>query len=154
MADFIVQHDIMRNPLRIVLYPLLGILELSSATYSELAFIPEISIAIAGILASALIGLVYLTPISLVLVRLLRRKRIGAGHVLRAYSLSFLFAATALLLGELSGSLLLLAVGASVTVLSTLISAPLLLSFELASLERSLALSFKIRAKLQIHRAA
>jgi len=150
VADFIVQHDVMRSPLRIGLYPLLGILKVSSATFSELAFMPELAIATAGILASALIGLVYLTPISLVLVRLLRRKSIGAVHVLRAYSGAFLFAATALLLGELAGSFSLLTVGASVMVLSTLLSAPLLFSFELMSLQKRLALSVKMKAILRI----
>ena len=150
VADFIVVHDAMRTPLRIALYPLLGILELSSAAYSELAFMPELAITTAGFLASALIGLVYLTPVSVFLVRFMRRKGIGAVHVLRAYSGAFLFAVAALLLGELTGSLSLLAVAASVFVLSTLVSTPLLFSFRLMSLQSRLEVLAKMKAILRI----
>jgi hypothetical protein len=150
VADFIVLHDAMRTPLRIALYPLLGILELSSAAYSELAFMPELAITTAGILASALIGLVYLTPVSVLLVRFMRRKGIGAVHVLRAYSGAFLFAVATLLLGELTGSFSLLAVAASAVVLSTLVSTPLLFSFKLMSLQSRLEALAKTKAILRI----
>ena len=150
VADFIVLHDAVRSPLRAVLYPLLGILELSSATYSVFQSVPEFAITIAGILASALIGLVYLTPISVVLVRFLRVRRIGAKSTLKAFSISLLVAVSMLLLGELAGSLLLLAMAASALVLTTLLSTPLLLAFELTSLERRLGLPTKMRAVLRI----
>jgi peptide/nickel transport system substrate-binding protein len=150
VADFIVMHDIMRNPLRIALYPLVGILELSSATYSELAFMPELAITTAGILASALIGITYLTPISLAFVRLLRRKGVGSTHVLRAYSISLLVVASALSLGELTGSFGMLAIATSALVLSTLISTPLLFSFELMVLTNRLRLFDKTKAVMRI----
>jgi M6 family metalloprotease-like protein len=133
VADFIALHDAMRTPLKVVLYPLLGILQLSSAAYSTLSFAPEVAITTAGILASALIGLMYLTPVSVFLVRFMRRKGIGAVHVLRAYSGAFLFAVAALLLGELMGSFSLLSIAASALVLSTLVSTPLLFSFKVIS---------------------
>jgi len=150
VADFIVMHDIMRNPLRIALYPLVGVLELSSATYSELAFMPELAITTAGILASALIGITYLTPISLAFVRLLRRKGVGSTHVLRAYSISLLVVASALSLGELTGSFGMLAIATSALVLSTLISTPLLFSFELMVLTNRLRLFDKMKAVMRI----
>jgi hypothetical protein len=53
------------------------------------------------------------------------------------------------LLGELAGSFSLLAVGASVMVLSTLISVPLLFSFELMSLQRRLVLPVNMKAILR-----
>jgi M6 family metalloprotease-like protein len=149
VADFIVLHDAVRSPMRAVLYPLLGILELSSATYSVFQSMPELGITIAGILASALIGLVYLTPISVVLVRFLRVRRIGGKRTLKAFSISLLVAVSVLLLGELAGSLLLLAIAASALVLTTLLSTPLLLAFGLASLERRLGLFTKMRATLR-----
>ena len=133
-----------------MLYPLLGILELSSATYSVFQSVPEFAITIAGILASALIGLVYLTPISVVLVRFSRVRRIGAKRTLKAFSISLLVAVSMLLLGELAGSLLLLAIAASALVLTTLLSTPLLLAFELTSVERRLGLFTKMRAVLRI----
>jgi hypothetical protein len=150
VANFIVLHDSMRNPLRFVLYPLLGILELSSATYSTLSFAPEFAITVAGILASALIGLVYLTPISLLLARLPWRKRVRGFHVLRAYSISLLLVATTLLLGELMGSSWILAIATSVLVLTTMISTPLLFSFELATIESRLRLLAKMKTVIRI----
>ena len=150
VADFIVLHDAVRSPLRAVLYPLLGILELSSATYSVFQSVPEFAITIAGILASALIGLVYLTPISVVLVRFLRVRRIGAKRTLKAFSISLLVAVSMLLLGELAGSLGLLAIAASTLVLTTLLSTPILFSFALASLERRLGLCMRMRTVLRI----
>jgi M6 family metalloprotease-like protein len=148
VADFIVLHDTMRYPLRFALYPLLGILELSSATYSTFSFAPELAIAATGILASALIGLVYLTPANLLIVRLLRRKQVRGSHVLRGCSISLLVAVTMLLLGELIGSFLILAIATSVLVITTLISAPLLFSFELTSLD----IGLKLRAKMKTPR--
>jgi M6 family metalloprotease-like protein len=133
VADFIVVHDSMRYPLRFVLYPLFGILELSSATYSALPFAPEVAITLAGILASALIGLVYLTPISLLIARLLSRKRVRGSHVLRVYSISLLAVLSMILFGEVTESFLILAIATSALVLATLVSAPLLVSFELTS---------------------
>jgi hypothetical protein len=150
VADFIVLHDAVRSPLRAVLYPLLGILELSSATYSAFQSVPEFAITIAGILASALIGLVYLTPISVVLVRFLRVRRIGAKRTLKAFSISLLVAVSVLLLGELAGSLGLLTIAASTLVLTTLLSTPILFSFALASLERRLGLCMRMRTVLRI----
>jgi hypothetical protein len=149
VADFIVVHDALRSPVRVVLYPLLGILELSSATYSAFQSIPELAITIAGIVASGLIGLVYLTPVSLCLVRLFRR-RIGTVRVVRVLSISFLVTVAMLLLGELAGSFGLLVIAASALVLTTLLSTPVLFSFALASLEHRLGLYTRIRATLRI----
>jgi hypothetical protein len=150
VADFIVAHDAVRSPLRVVLYPLLGILELSSATYSAFQSIPELAITIAGIMASALIGLIYLTPAGLLIVRFLRRRKIATVRVLRVLSISVLVAVAMLLLGELAGSLGLLAIAASTLVLTTLLSTPILFSFALASLERRLGLCMRMRTVLRI----
>jgi positive regulator of sigma E activity len=148
VADFIVAHDAVRSPLRTVLYPLLGILELSSVTYSALEPMPELAITMAGIMASALIGLVYLTPISLFLVRFLRRRKIGTARIVRVLSTSLLLAVAMLLLGELAESFGLLAIAA--LVLTTLLSTPILFSCALTSLGRRLGLGAKMRAALRI----
>jgi hypothetical protein len=150
VADFIVTHDAVRNPLRAVLYPLLGILELSSATYAVFQSVPEFAITIAGLLASALIGLVYLTPISVVLVRFLRGRRIGAKHLLKVFSISLLVVVALLLIGEQAGSFGLLTIAASALVLTTLVLTPILFSFGLASLERRLEVCTRIRTVLRI----
>jgi len=129
VADFIASHDSMRSPVRIGLFPLIGVLELSSATYFALAFSPEFAVIVAGMLASALIGLIYLTPIVCFLTPL--RKRIGNMTLRKACAASCLAAVASVALGELTGSLGLLAVATSALVLTTVVSAPLLFSFAL-----------------------
>ena len=129
VANFIASHDTTRTPMRVALYPLIGILELSSVAYSVLAFSPEFAVVTSGIVASALIGLVYLTPIAFFLVRLLPKRRIRGIHVLKGLSISFLATVAALMLGELTGSLGLLVVGSSGVMLTVLVSVPLLFSF-------------------------
>jgi len=57
-----------------VLYPLIGMLHASSATYSLLAFAPELAALSAGMLAGFLIGLVYLAPPLSCLAWLARRR--------------------------------------------------------------------------------
>jgi hypothetical protein len=150
VADFIVVHDAVRSPLRAVLYPLLSILEFSSATYSAFQSTPELAITIAGIVASGLIGLVYLTPVSLFLVRSFKGRKIGTVRVVRVLSISLLVTVIMLFLGELTGSFGLLALAASALVLTTMLSTPILFSFGLASLERRLGLYTRMRAALQI----
>jgi uncharacterized membrane protein YhaH (DUF805 family) len=130
------------------LYPLLGILELSSATYSMFNSTPEISIMITGIMTSALIGLVYLTPACILLTRPLRRKGISAVSTLRASSMLLLIAIALLLLGELTGWFGLLVVATSALVLTMLLSTPLLFSLALASLEQRLRLFKRMEAVL------
>ena len=60
VAQYETGHSMARDTGRILLYPLIEILHLSSLTYSTLAFQPEVGILAAGILASSVIGLVYL----------------------------------------------------------------------------------------------
>lgn len=145
VADFIASHDDTRSPVRIALYPLIGILELSSVTYSAFAFSPEFAIVTAGILASALIGLIYLTPISLFLVGLRAKKKNRGMRFVRVCSISCLGALALLTLGELSGSFGLLAVATSALVLTTLVSAPLLFSSALVGLGSRLGLLDKLK---------
>ena len=148
VANFIVTHDATRGPLRVALYPLIGILELTSATYSALAFSPEFAIVTAGVVASALIGLTYLTPIDLFLIRLLAKKKIGVAHASKILSISFLAALVTLSLGELTGWSILLAASTSALVLITLIAAPLLLSFAIARLWSYLGLVRRMKLAL------
>jgi len=143
VADYIASHDTTRAPVRVALYPLIGILQLSAITYSALAFSPEVAIVAAGVAASALIGLIYLTPVDLILIRILTRKKVG--KVLKAFSVSYLVALVTLALGELTGSFGLLAVATPILVLTTLASAPLIFSSALTRLGGSLRLSARIR---------
>ncbi len=60
---------------RVVLQPLLGILELAAASFSTFSFSGEVGIVVAGLVAASLIGLVYLAPVaSLAAVAACRRR--------------------------------------------------------------------------------
>ena len=129
VAGFISSHDPVRAPVKVILYPLLGILSVSTFVYSIFSWTPEFGVLMAGLIASSLIGLVYLTPFTLVGMRSLRRrKRINTISLARA-SLLVLAAGLGLLAaGELAGSFLILAVASSAIVLTCIIAAPTIVS--------------------------
>jgi hypothetical protein len=90
-----------------------------------LSWTPEFAIVIAGLVASSLIGLVYLTPLALVgMDAVAKRRRIRAKDLARAALVLLAFAATLVVLGELTGSFLMLAVGSSAIVLLCLAAVP------------------------------
>jgi len=125
VAGYIAANDPIRAPIRMILYPLLGLLGVSSFTYSLFSGAPEFAIVMAGLVASSLIGLVYLTPFTFVGMRVLtRRRRISVAKVAKG-SLLLLAGALALLAaGEVAGSFPLLAMASSVIVLTCIIAAP------------------------------
>ena len=127
VAGFIANNDPLRAPVRMVLYPLLGVLGISTLTYSMLSASPEFAVVVAGLIASSLIGLVYLTlPVLVGMKRLTKRRSIRISSVAKVSLTSLALALAVLAAGEVAGSFLLLAVGGSVLVLTCLISAPII----------------------------
>ena len=127
VAQFIADHDPIRAPMRVLLYPLLGVLGISTYAYSLFNATPEFAIVVAGLVASSLIGLVYLTVPALVGVRALRKRR--AISIISIARIAMASLATALILlavGEFAQSFVLLAVGSSVLVLTCIIAVPTL----------------------------
>ena len=125
VAQFIANNDPIRAPIRVMLYPLLGVLGLSSLVYSQFSGAPEFGVVMTGLVASSLIGLVYLTlPALAGFNTLSRRRKIRLTSITRV-SLAVLAVALALLgAGELAGLLLLLAVASSAIVLICVIAVP------------------------------
>ena len=66
LASEIALNDVLRGFMKIILYPLIGILHLSAISYSLLSFNSEIGVMVAGLIASSLIGLEYFTPCVLI----------------------------------------------------------------------------------------
>ncbi len=60
---------------RLILYPLVRTLQVASYAQSCFTAIPELGIVMAGLVASALIGILYLSPIVLVVYCVRRKKR-------------------------------------------------------------------------------
>ena len=91
VAHYETIHPAVRATMKFVLYPLIGLLHVSSASYAMLSLEPEIGALTAGIIASSLVGLVYLAlPVSGAL--WLAGRRLTRGMEKRiAKSLAFLF---------------------------------------------------------------
>lgn len=62
IASTISSNEALRGVMKVVLYPLMGILHLSSAAFSLFSFSPELGVMIAGLIATSLIGLAYIMP--------------------------------------------------------------------------------------------
>jgi len=63
VATWIYNNPVAKGPMKILLAPLLGTLHLSEISYSTFGFAPELAVTTAGIVASLLIGLIYVGPI-------------------------------------------------------------------------------------------
>jgi len=75
VADFISKQPLIKEAMKILLYPLIGILRLSASTYSALSFNPELAILAAGLVASGLIGIIYLSPLSVITLLCMKQHR-------------------------------------------------------------------------------
>lgn len=109
----------LKEAVRVSVYPLLGILDLSTQVYDTLAFNGEAAIVGAGLTASALIGLLYFAPLSAVLALEGRRRQWKMGRA--KYALVAAWAASLALVGagELTGGVLLMT-GTALLVLSAI----------------------------------
>jgi hypothetical protein len=125
VAGFIASHDPLRAPMRVILYPLLGILGVTTFTYSIFSSAPEFAIVIAGLLASSLIGLVYLTfPVLLGMRALLKRRAVVRARIAKVSIATLAISLLLLAVGEVAGSFVLLAIGSSAVVLTCIIAVP------------------------------
>ena len=117
VASWIAGNPSAREPFKMLLMPLLGILHLSEISYSTVAFAPEIAVILAGIVASSLIGVVYLGPILAVTCRRMsyksRRRLLDWATLASAVSISLLA------IGLLTSTPLLVMLTSSLLVLST-----------------------------------
>jgi hypothetical protein len=126
VAGFIAGNDPLRAPVRVLLYPLLGILGVSTLAYSMLSGVPELAVVVTGLVASSLIGLVYLTiPVLVAMRAFLKRRRFRITGLAKGAAALLAVALALLAAGEVAESFLLLAVGGSVVVLTCLVAAPI-----------------------------
>jgi hypothetical protein len=63
VANFITEHPMARSVSKAILYPLMGILHLSASSHGLFSFNSELGVIIAGLVASSLIGFIYLGPV-------------------------------------------------------------------------------------------
>ena len=83
VARFESGNTALRSAVRTVILPLLGSLYVSSILFDWLHFAPELAALVSGIVASSMLGAVYLTPITLTVVYCRRKHRIGRSTIMK-----------------------------------------------------------------------
>jgi len=123
VASFISTNELLRSATRVTLYPLIGILHLGVLASNAFSFNSEVSVIVVGTVISALIGLAYFTPPTLLVLYLVGQWR-GASRIsrLKPKALSIPLAVSALLvvIAELTLSPVLMMVSSGALVLSTI----------------------------------
>ena len=122
VAGYLYTHPAERTMMKFVLYPLVGILKLSSLTFTATSAHPELAALLSGLVASSLIGAFYLgLPLSLLRTKI-SRLRGGRLSVLleKALGVGLVSGVAALLIGEAVGSLSILMASTATIVLSAL----------------------------------
>ena len=117
VADFQRDQPWLNDAVRLSIYPLIGILDLSTGVYDILSFNGEAAIVGAGLVASALIGLLYFAPISAVLALQSRRRRWNMSIAKYALASAWVAGLAMIAAGQFSTSALLMA-GTALLVLS------------------------------------
>jgi len=140
VADSIAFDPTARVVMRVILQPLLDILQLSTATFSLFSFNGEVAIVMVGLVASALIGIVYLVPIiAVVLVtttKLHRSWSVPRPDHLKVLVMLWVGSVALMLLGEVTTTPLLMMLATSAFVILTIAIVVGVTSMKIASLVR------------------
>jgi hypothetical protein len=122
VAAYLTTHWVERTIMKGVLYPLIGMLYLTSDLFTATSANPELAAVLSGLLASSLIGAFYLgLPLSLARAKVRRLRGLRMQNAIQnGLGISLLGGLTALLLGETLASPLLLMLSSATIVLSTL----------------------------------
>ncbi|MFQ6074974.1 MAG: Ig-like domain-containing protein [Candidatus Bathyarchaeia archaeon] len=123
VASTISGNEVLKGLMRLVLYPLIGILHSSSAAFSLLSFSPELGVVMAGLVASSLIGIFYITPWVL-LFSFLRKLKPSTGTI-RLTGLVWAGSVIAIALAEAAMSSLLMMASTGAFILATMCVATL-----------------------------
>lgn len=120
VADYERQAPWLQSTVRTLIYPLLGVLALSTSVYDSLAFSSELGIVSAGITASSLIGLFYFAPVGAVLGIASRKRRWGMSKAGLVLACSWAASVAAIALAEIAGMEAVMMFGTSLLVLSAI----------------------------------
>jgi hypothetical protein len=127
VASYLQEHWVERTVMKAALYPLIEILWLTSATFNELGSYPEVAALTSGLLASSLIGAVYIgLPLALLEARIPRLINSRKQKIILLRLIMMLFAGlVALGLGQLLVTVPLLILSTAMIVLCTMLLAAL-----------------------------
>jgi hypothetical protein len=104
-------------------YPLLGILNLSTFIYQVFAFNTELSIVVAGVVASTLIGLVYFAPLAVIIGTVNRKRHCSMARAKIILVCALLMSVAAIVVAEFTIMPEVMMFGTTLLVLSTISAA-------------------------------
>ena len=120
VAQFIAEHSMARTGMKLLLYPLIGILSAGAVTFNLFSANPEVAALTTGLLVSSLIGATYVgLPLTIMLAGTTRGRRI-AKRLERPVTLLLLSATVLVFVAEFSGSAFLMILATTTVVTSTL----------------------------------
>jgi len=103
LSKSIGENPSLKVVLRVLLYPTMQILSLAASIFTAIGTGSELAFFSAGFAASALLGVVYLTPLSLLGLHLSRKRRLTMGQNLPKYmGIALVIAAELILFGEIT----------------------------------------------------
>jgi peptide/nickel transport system substrate-binding protein len=121
VADYERDQPWLKATVRASVYPLLGILDLSTAVHDALAaFNGEAAIVGAGVTASSLIGLLYFAPMAAVVVIASRKKQWDLKHAKRILLVAWAASLAVILAGEAAAGSEMLMFGTALLVLTAI----------------------------------
>lgn len=133
-ASTITSHSDVRAGMRILLYPMIGVLYASSLVFAAISFNSEVAVLAAGVLASFGIGAIYISPITIIASRLFKsRFRTSYAKAVRGTLLIGIASLLGVFLAEVTQLGPLLAMTTTGTVLSCMtlggLSIPMIVSY-------------------------
>jgi len=103
LSESIGENPILKTVLKVLLYPMLQILVLTASVFNAIGPSSEFAFFVAGFVASALAGAVYLTPLSLLGVHISRKRRHVTGQNLPKYiGIALVIGAEVIVFGEIT----------------------------------------------------
>jgi len=120
VADYERDQPWLRSTVRTIIYPLLGILDLSAFVYETLAFSTEMAIVSAGITASTLIGVIYFAPVGLTIGVIKRRRHWNMAMAYLLLTCVLLASIATIIIAELVTISEVMMLGTALLVLSTI----------------------------------
>jgi hypothetical protein len=123
VAEHVKNNMVFRNVVQAAIYPLLASLYVAQWSYSGLSFAPELAVVVAGLVASSLIGVVYFAPITLLVVRVARRKQLRIGDINKPLMVAWISSLALIVIAEITMLPALMMAGTAAFVLSTIIVA-------------------------------
>jgi len=120
VAEVISNYPLLREAVKAMLYPLLGILHLSTAVFSWLSFNGELAAVASGFLASSLIGAVYFAPLITAILALAGRRRLFKTRGVMPLLIICVFSLALIAVGEAWSSGVIVGTSTAMFVLSTL----------------------------------